>query len=102
MRKAMVIFVLTAMCLAVAAVSSAEEADEAKGSKMKDASKWCKMSHKNMMKSAEMVATDDDGVIILKGKSLMKYDKDLNLVKAVKLEMKKKESGSQAKGSATE
>ena len=40
-----------------------------------------------MMGKAQMVATDEGGVIVLVGKKLLKYDADLNLVKEVELPM---------------
>jgi hypothetical protein len=50
-------------------------------------SKVGKMDGKMMKwgKTAQMVAASDGGVIILKRNKLMKYDKDLNLVKEVEL-----------------
>ena len=40
-----------------------------------------------MMGKAQMVATDEGGVIVLAGPKLMKYDADLNLVKEVEVKM---------------
>ena len=40
-----------------------------------------------MMPKAQMVATDEGGVIVLAGNKLMKYDADLNLVKDVEISM---------------
>ena len=40
-----------------------------------------------MMGKAQMVATDEGGVIVLAGNKLMKYDADLNLVKEAELKM---------------
>ncbi len=40
-----------------------------------------------MMMEKEMVPTSDGGVIVLSGNRLLKYDKDLELVKEVKIEM---------------
>ena len=40
-----------------------------------------------MMGKAQMVATDDGGVIVLAGNKLMKYDADLNLVKEAEVKM---------------
>ena len=39
-----------------------------------------------MMDKADMAATSDGGVVILRGRTLYKYDKNLNLVKKVELE----------------
>ena len=40
-----------------------------------------------MMGKAQMVATDEGGVIVLAGNKLMKYDADLNIVKEVEVKM---------------
>jgi hypothetical protein len=40
-----------------------------------------------MMGKAQMVATDEGGVIVLAGNRLMKYDADLNLVKEADVKM---------------
>lgn len=40
-----------------------------------------------MMGKAQMVATDEGGVIVLSGNKLIKYDADLNLVKEVEVPM---------------
>lgn len=40
-----------------------------------------------MMGKAQMVATDEGGVIVFAGHRLMKYDADLNLVKEVEVKM---------------
>lgn len=40
-----------------------------------------------MMGKAQMVATNEGGVIVLVGNKLMKYDADLNLVKEVEVKM---------------
>lgn len=49
----------------------------------------CPMKDKMMHRKAgaEMVASSDGGVIILQGRKLSKYDKNLNLVKEVELKM---------------
>ena len=48
------------------------------------------MSERHIKGKGEMVATQDGGVIVMKGNKLYKYDKDLNLTKEIKL--KKKEA----------
>ena len=48
-----------------------------------------------MMGKAQMVATDEGGVIVLAGNKLMKYDADLNLVKEVEIKMPMPMSGKQ-------
>jgi hypothetical protein len=40
-----------------------------------------------MMGKAQMVATDEGGVIVLAGNKLMKYDADLNLIKEAEVKM---------------
>jgi hypothetical protein len=45
----------------------------------------CPMCH--MMMGKSMVATTDGGVVVMIGNKLMKFDKDLNLVKEIKLKM---------------
>lgn len=41
----------------------------------------------SMMGKAQMVATDEGGVIVLAGNKLMKYDAELNLVKEAEVRM---------------
>ena len=54
-----------------------------------------KMMDKGMMMRCmtgkEIVATQDGGVVILMGKKLMKYDKNLNLVKETEIKIDKEE-----------
>ena len=40
-----------------------------------------------MMMAKQMVATGDGGIIVLTGNKLLKYDKDLNLIKEVEIKM---------------
>lgn len=53
--------------------------------KMGDRPMMAKQAMAKMM-PAQMVATKDGGVIILKGKTLLKYDRNLELIKKVDLE----------------
>lgn len=46
----------------------------------------------HMMMKREIVATRDGGVIVLFGNKLLKYDKDLNLKKEVKIKMDREEA----------
>ncbi|MBU1887685.1 MAG: hypothetical protein KKB46_00620 [Candidatus Omnitrophica bacterium] len=102
MKKTMFVVMLTAMCLAIYGISLAADINEAKGSMMgKDAmagkgmmmhkmdkdhmGKHCMMREKMMQR--DMVAAKDGGVILLIGNQLMKYDKDLNLVKEVEIKV---------------
>jgi hypothetical protein len=45
------------------------------------------MGSMGMMMKKEMVATPDGGVIVMAGNKLLKYDKDLNLLKEVEIKM---------------
>ena len=46
----------------------------------------CKrMMHHGMMEKSQMVATTDGGVVVKMGNKLLKYDKNLKLVKEVEL-----------------
>ncbi|MFC1623963.1 hypothetical protein ACFL28_01400 [Candidatus Omnitrophota bacterium] len=90
-RKVLSLVVLVAF-LALSSLSFAQELDEAKGS-MKDRKEAKKGGMKGMMMKKmmekEMVASGDGGVIVLVGNKLLKYDKDLNLVKEVEIKMDK-------------
>ena len=46
------------------------------------------MAERGIKGKGEMVTTQDGGVIVMKGNKLVKYDKDLNLVKEIKLKKK--------------
>lgn len=48
---------------------------------------WRMAKMGGMMGARTMVASEDGGVIILAGNKLMKYDKDLNLVKEVEIKI---------------
>jgi hypothetical protein len=65
-------------------------ADEMKGDMMgaQEPGKGMKDMHGMMkhMMPPSMVATNDGGVIVLSGRTLTKYDKDLNVVKEVELQ----------------
>jgi hypothetical protein len=49
----------------------------------------CPMCHMMMgpMMGKSMIATTDGGVVVMVGDKLMKFDKDLNLVKEIKIKM---------------
>ncbi|MDP2980681.1 MAG: hypothetical protein Q8N67_01260 [Candidatus Omnitrophota bacterium] len=88
MKKAIFFVVLLAMCLAFYSVSFAADKTEAKGSMMGEKGKT--MHHGMMMKKMmqkEVVVTPDGGVIVLIGNKLIKYDKDLNLVKEAEIKV---------------
>lgn len=50
-------------------------------------SKASKMGMMGMMMKKQMVSTPEGGVIVISGNKLLKYDKDLNLVKEVEIKM---------------
>ena len=52
-----------------------------------DGMMWKRMMHHGMMEKAEMVASNDGGVIVMMGNKLFKYDRNLNLVKEVELKI---------------
>ncbi|MDD5585294.1 MAG: hypothetical protein PHV55_09625, partial [Candidatus Omnitrophica bacterium] len=61
-------------------------ADEAKKEKQASNERMATMAMSMMaMMQKQMAASGDGGVIILTGNKLLKYDKDLNLIKAVEL-----------------
>ena len=55
-----------------------------------------------MMNKDSVVATADGGVVVMQGPRLLKYDKDLNLVKEVELPRGKKPGQAEAKADSTE
>ena len=71
------------------AVEPEDEAMEhehmAKGMEMRE--KMAGMFGRHEMMNKTMVATNDGGVIVMAGPKLMKYDKDLNLVKEVEIKV---------------
>lgn len=93
--KKITFLAILAMCFMVSGISFAQEnaAEETSMSMDKEMKKPGMMKKKGsmhgmMMKKMmqkEMVATEDGGVIVLIGNKLMKYDKDLNLVKEVEI-----------------
>ena len=82
MKKIVAVVVLL---LLIAAPAFAEEMkkEAMPGMSMTDMGKKCC----KMMGKAQMVATDEGGVIVLAGNKLMKYDADLNLVKEAEIKM---------------
>lgn len=55
-----------------------------------------------MMHKDSVVATSDGGVVVMAGPRLIKYDKDLNLIKEVELPRGKKPSQPEAKTESSE
>ena len=97
MKKILYAVMLIVWCLAIAAVSFAEEQGniekDMQGREMKsDRQKVpCGFGIMKMMQDAKLVATDDGGIIVMVGNKLLKYDRDLNLVKetGIKIDMEK-------------
>ena len=91
MKKVICVVMLVAFFMAVPGISFAEHSTETEGSMKhhKDMKRggtkgMSGMMMKDMM-GKEIVASGDGGVIVLVGNKLLKYDKDLNLVKEVRL-----------------
>ncbi len=90
MKKIIFVVVLVAFFTATSVISYAQEKGSMMGKKKKGSMKGkgymqCMMMKKMMKK--EIVATGDGGVIVLVGNKLMKYDKDLNLIKEVEIQV---------------
>jgi len=82
MKKLICAGMLIVFFMAISGMSFGEETE---GTKDPMKSMHCMMMKKMMGK--EIVATQDGGVIVLVGHKLMKYDKDLNLLKEVEIEI---------------
>ena len=63
--------------------SSAAAAPQAQMQKM-----WSRVKGCPYCTAVKMVATEDGGVVVLAGDRLLKYDKDLNLIKKVTVDVK--------------
>ena len=93
MKRLTCVVVLTVLALAASAISFAQEPGTMKGQMMGKGMKSGKMkmhpglSMMKRMMSGQMVATKDGGVIVMMGNKLLKYDKNLNLKKEVKIKM---------------
>lgn len=91
MRKKILLVVLVACLVNLSGISFCQEAtEEAKAPMKYKGMKEKGYMHGMMMKkmmSKEMVATKDGGVVVLFGNKLMKYDKNLNLVKETKIKI---------------
>ena len=92
--KTMKILVLAAIAMMFGAILACAQApggnnppSEGQGNEMPMEKKQGPMMAMNMMgfMPKQMVATTDGAVIILAGNKLLKYDKDLNLVKEVEI-----------------
>lgn len=90
MKKAIILGMLVAFFVGISVISYAEEKGSMMGKEKKGSMKGkgymqCMMMKKMMKK--EIVATGDGGVIVFVGNKLMKYDKDLNLIKEVEIQV---------------
>lgn len=89
MKKIFFVLLAAVICMSFLSVSFARDVGEKKWDK-KDSIN-CPMCHmgKMMMKGEELLATQDGGVVLMRGNKLIKYDAQLNLVKEteVKIDM---------------
>lgn len=90
MKKLVLLFMLLAFVMTTSVISYAEEKGSMMGKEHKGSMKGkgympCMMMKKMMQR--EMVVTEDGGVIVMVGNKLMKYDKDLNLVKEAEIKV---------------
>ena len=94
MKKATVLIVGAVLFAAVQVVSFADEKMkepmmEKSGGMMGKKMMGGMMMHEMMEK--KVIATSDGGIIVVTGNKLLKYDKDLNLVKEVEIKMDNQE-----------
>lgn len=90
MKKIIFVVMLVAFFMTTSGISYAQEKGSMMGEEKKGSMKGKGCMHGMMMKkmmTKEMVATGDGGVIVLVGNKLMKYDKDLNLIKEVEIKV---------------
>ena len=94
MRKVKVLGLVIVATMFCSATAFAQDSSEKKEPAMEEKTNEKQMEKERMagmvmqMMGAmqkQMVATNDSGVIVLAGNKLLKYDKDLNLVKEVEL-----------------
>ena len=94
MKRLKTLVILMAVIIAFSAIAFAQEAEEVgvqaaekemKADKMKKHGMYDMMKKKMMEK--QIVATKDGGVVVMVGKKLFKYDKNLNLVKEAELKI---------------
>ena len=91
MKKIILAVIVLSLCMSVTTFAEEAKKDEmpgmtmgkSMGMPMPGMGKMCCP----MMGKAQMVATDEGGVIVLAGNKLMKYDADLNLVKEAEVKM---------------
>jgi len=88
MRRTAVLVLAMFVCAAAWAQKPVDQKDSQQGAPKENKPAHMQSMHMDMMKhfaSAQMAASPDGGVIVLKGDQLLKYDKDLNLTKQVEL-----------------
>ena len=94
MKRVKTLVVLVAVLIAFSAIAFAQESGqiqrpmmdkEMKAGKMKSYSMHGMMMKKMMER--QMVATEDGGVVVMVGNKLLKYDKNLKLVKEAELKI---------------
>lgn len=87
MKKIIFVVVLVAFFMATSVISYAQEKGPMMGKEKKDSMKGMHGMMMKKMMIKEIVATGDGGVIVFVGNKLMKYDKDLNLIKEVEIQV---------------
>ena len=97
MKKVLFIFICITLVVSGLTFSYAQESSATKDLAQDKQWMMCKQRMKgqgccggsmmNSMMSASLLETKDGGVIVMSGTKLMKYDKDLNLVKEVEVKM---------------
>lgn len=93
MKRTAFVVVLMLLVLAASSISFAQEPGEMKEEMKAKRMKGGKMgmypglSMMKKMIGGGMVATKDGGVIVMMGRKLLKYDKDLNLKKEVEIKV---------------
>lgn len=87
MKKIIFVVVLVAFFTATSVISYAQEKGPMMGKEKKGSMKGMHGMMMKKMMTKEIVATGDGGVIVFVGNKLMKYDKDLNLIKEVEIQV---------------
>jgi hypothetical protein len=95
MRNVKISVLLLVVFMGFLTIALAQEPDQAKTAMMGKVTKKGKMRKcdvgyammKEMMLKRQLVATRDGGVIVMTGNKLIKFDKNLNLIKEVELEI---------------
>ncbi|MGD9015021.1 MAG: hypothetical protein PVI33_03250 [Candidatus Omnitrophota bacterium] len=94
MRRVEILVILIVALLGCGRLALAQEAEQVQGASMYKAIKKDEVQKhhkgsmiKEMLMKKHMVALEDGGIVVMVGNKLIKYDKDLNLMKEVELEM---------------